>query len=184
MTKKGVRYMPFRIPDNFTEWTTESLQRVQLLNEASPNKSFAMGWPISILVQYHRYREESERENGDLKTEVRMIEILTPVLHNNPITTTICFLLQIAKLKLDFDGVKCQNDNLQQLLHERCENLSITPQKRRRTPEDDDDDYVDEDDNNDRPPRYKRVKTNPSGFSRERIKYVLGGRDRGWGSTQ
>lgn len=108
----------------------------------------------------------------------------------------IHFFAQIAKLKLDFDGVKRQNDSLQQLLRERRGTTTIIPQKRRRNPEDDDDDYADDDyadddyadddddDDNDRPPRSRRGGAEPSGVSRERIHYVLGGCDRGWGSTQ
>ncbi|KAF9787135.1 hypothetical protein BJ322DRAFT_702026 [Thelephora terrestris] len=58
-------------------------------------------------------------------------------------------------------------------------------QKRRQDPEDDDGDYID-DDGNDRPSHCKRVRATStlSGFSRERIKYALGGFDRGWGSMQ
>jgi len=84
---------------------------------------------------------------------------------------------EFAKLKSDLDGVNRQNDS-----RERREIPKITtpPQKQRQAPEDD----GDNDDVEDRPSSRERVRAKPSDFSRDQIRFALGGFDRGWGSTQ
>lgn len=136
----------------------------------------------SDLVQYRQYREEFEKENLYLKNEVSIQVPGNPTarLHSYLILTTA----QLAKLKLDFDAAKRQNDSLQQLLRERRE-ITIPPQKQRQVPEDDgEDDDDDDDDVENRLPRRERARAKPSNFSRDQIRFVLGGFDRGWGSTQ
>ena len=97
---------------------------------------------------------------------------------------TMHFVGQIAKLKEDFGAVQRQNADLQhqitnlKLLHEHIavrtgeEAQIVVPKKRRRVQEDED---LDD-------PPYKQTKSD--GFSREQIRDVLGGSDRGWGSTR
>jgi len=87
---------------------------------------------------------------------------------------------EIAKLKAEFSAIQRQNENLQQALRERSDTqasvrkqIVITPRKRPRCSEleDDDSDLL--------------QSSNPiKPLSRERIRYVLGGFDRGWGLTQ
>lgn len=93
---------------------------------------------------------------------------------------------QLAKNKTQYDALQRENEGLRKELHRSRgavarptadEAPESAPRKRCRPVrfEDDDSDY------HHHPPN-KRVKSATNGLSRERIKTVLGGLDRGWGS--
>ena len=130
-------------------------------------------------------REGGVEAGGKGARELDFLEAAICVL------TTIHLVGQITKLKEDFSAVQRQNTNLQhqnanlekknislQQLHERIAVRTgggaqmAMPQKRRR---------VQEEEDLDNPP-YKQ--TDSDGFSREQIRDVLGGSDRGWCSTR
>ena len=96
---------------------------------------------------------------------------------------TMHFVGQIEKLKEDFNAGQRQNANQQirerGVVHRRDEAPIRTPRKRQRA-QSSDSEYEDSDDQ----PRVW-VRANSGGaFSREQIRDVLGGSDRGWGSTR
>lgn len=91
------------------------------------------------------------------------------------------FIGQIAKLKEDFDAVQHQNTSLLQQLHDHNmvssgdEATTAMSRKRPRVQN------PHQEANSLDGPSCRQVR---SGFSREKIKAVLGGFDRGWGSTK
>jgi len=134
-------------------------------------------------LQLLRYRDESAREQWELKQEVRVPEYSghlkiysTSDSPSVQTLTTIFFAEQIAKLKEDFAAIQRQNSSLQYKLRghaalhrgNEAEALEM-PRKRQRSQSPDEDSH----------PR-KQVSV-PVGFSREQIKSILGGPDRGWG---
>ena len=96
---------------------------------------------------------------------------------------------QIARLKEELNTVRRQDTGSQQIIpDERTratqpggETAQLTPRKRKRAQSPGSGEQEEAGSSNDRPVR--RARTTSGGFSREKIREVLGGSDRGWGST-
>jgi hypothetical protein len=90
------------------------------------------------------------------------------------------FIKQIAKLKEENANLKQQTRECG-AVHRMEEASSLIPRKRRRA-QDSDSEYED----SDYPCDHERARVNSNSdiFSREQIRDVLGGFDRGWGSTR
>jgi len=96
---------------------------------------------------------------------------------------TVRLVEQIVKLKEDFNVIQRQNAGLQQQLcghgavRPRDEVLTATPRKRQRIQSPDREVGCPGN-----PPHAQAA--DPGAYSREKIRDVLGGFDRGWGSTR
>lgn len=141
-----------------------------------------------------RHAEESARETQALKQEVRILENQTFRRASVSSFPVICVLMdmhfvgQIARLKEELNTARRQDTGSQQIIQDERTRAAqhgdeaaqpLTPRKRQRAQSPGGGEGAGN--SNDRPVR--RARTTSGSVSREKIRDVLGGSDRGWGST-